>query len=163
MAATNELLMNQAHEIDKLRALQDDNDFVKTLYAQLSAIFEQNIKSLGEIASDYFQSGKNASLFMNRFSEQFKMLLSSNEVWEQIETQVNKTHNNCISRLIQIHPNLSIEERHLAMLSVLNFSSIATAICLGYKGPNVVYTKKSNLKKKLEINCSIEDYLNQLG
>ena len=146
-------------KIDQLRTSQSDADFVKTLYAHLNAAFERNLQPLGEIASDYFQSDKNATLFMSRFQKQFKQLWTNNDVWRQIEQHINDTHNNCIIRLMRLHPDLSNEELHLVMLTILDFNSMAIAICLGYKSQNVVYAMKSKLKKKLHLNSSIEEYL----
>ena len=150
---------NHEMEINKLRSSQRDSDFVKMLYAQLSLTFEQNIQPLGDIASDYFQNGNNAASFMKHFQKQFKLLWSSKEMWQQIENYINRTYNNCFSHLLDISPNLTTEERHLAMLSILGFNSMAVAICMGYKSQNVVYAMKSKLKKKLGLDCSIEEYL----
>ena len=157
-----EKLQNQVVENIKLRESQTHNEFVKSLYAQLSITFSQNIQPLGEIASDYFQVKNNATLFMKRFHAKFNSLWKSNDIWHQIENYINNNRNNCFSRLLKLHPNITNEEQHLILLLLLGFNSMAIAICLGYKSQNVVYSVKSRLKKKLKIDESIEEYIIKL-
>ena len=96
---------------------------------------------------------------MNQFSAQFLNMWTNDNVWQQIENQINKTHESFVAHFLDLHPNTSNEELRLIMLTMLRFNPMAISICLGYKSQNVVYAMKSKLKKKLGINCSIEEYI----
>ncbi|MBO4871196.1 MAG: hypothetical protein J5565_04350 [Muribaculaceae bacterium] len=162
LTTVREELQNQIDTNSKLRVLQTDTEFIKSLYAQLSVTFSQNLQPLGHIASDYFQSGNNATLFMKRFYNHFNRLWSSKDMWVQIENHINNTRNNCFAKFLELHPKISQEEKHLILLLLLGFNSMAITICLGYKSQSVIYSVKSRLKKKLRINENIDDYLLKL-
>ena len=162
LLSAQEQLNQQIIENNKLQILRNDAEFIKNLYARLYIAFEQNIQPLGKLASDYYQNEKNAVTFMKRFSSHFTKLWDNNDMWNQIKEHINNTHNNCILKFQELYPKLSQEELHLVMLTALNFNAMAIAICLGYKSQNVVYSMRSKLKKKLKINCSIEEYIQNL-
>ena len=160
LAKAQEQVLQKEQEIQELRKPQSsDSEFVSLLYSQLSSTFDQCIRPLGDLASDYFEIGNNAVVFMKHFRNHFNTLWKDQGMWLQIENYINKNHNNSIVKLTLKHSNLTDDDLHLLMLIILGFNSTAISICLCYKSLNVVYVSKSRLKRKLQISCSIEEYL----
>ncbi len=146
-------------EIGSLRQQQKDLDFIKLLYAQLSASFNNVVMSLGDLAGDYYHIGSNADLFMKRFQRKFDENWNDHDLWNQIEEHINQTHAHALERMLATHSNITQREKKLLMLTILGFSPAAIAVCLKYSNPNVTSVMRKKLEKRLGINCRLEHYL----
>ena len=112
--------------------------------------------ALGKTADDYAAHGK-AERILKEFKNRFDKIWSNDHNWEELERGIDRNHDNAMSRIRERHPDLTEQELRLLMLSIIGFSPNAIGICLGYKGADVVYTKRSRLRKKLGDDSSLLD------
>ena len=124
-------------------------------------------KSLGYIASflRYFieQSDElKPSEFLNEFRNFFQESSKSGVVdfWDFLNTQVDTLYGNTYQKLLEKHSNLSKKDIRVICMSALGFSSKMMATCLQHK-TGYIEILKNRLKKKLGINCSIQEYIKQ--
>ena len=144
----------------KLKLLQSDNEIMKLLNANMKSAFDNCISPLGDIAADYYEHGANASRFIERFNNEFQSCWREQDFWTAIEQHINQTRNNAIERITSVHHNITTSELRLIMLTILDFDATAITICLGYRNPNVLYSMKNKLKKKLGIReNTLDGYL----
>ena len=149
--------------VDMLRRKQMDTEFIQTLYAQLSAAFEDVIQSFGGMARDFTIFGKNADIFIKKFQKRMQSFVENQELWTRIETHINQSRKNALKNFCAAYPGLNEKERRLVMLTILGFDSNAIAVCLGYNGPKVVSAVRSRLKKRLSIESDLEAYVAQMS
>ena len=104
------------------------------------------------------------SEFMEKFRKGFLETPNGGEVdfWYTLRVQADQVHGGAVERLLAEHPDLNEKSIRVLCMSALGFSTEMMATCLPHKSDHIK-TLKNRLKKKLDINCSIPDYLKQLG
>ena len=104
------------------------------------------------------------SEFMEKFRKGFLETPNGGEVdfWYTLRVQADQVHGGAVERLLAEHPDLNEKSIRVLCMSALGFSTEMMATCLQHKS-DYIKTLKNRLKKKLDINCSIPDYLKQLG
>ena len=100
---------------------------------------------------------------MEKFRNEFSSCWKNEDLWSQIEILLNKDNNNALTKIYETHPTLTDVEKHLLILSILDFDSMASAICLGYRNLDVLYSKRNKLKNKLGIKVSIPSYFRSIS
>lgn len=86
--------------------------------------------------------------------------LSDDKDWKYIEPQLDKVYNNFISRLKEVHPDLSLSEIKIAAYVRMNLSTKEISEFM-HKSNRGVENERYRLRKKLglESNDSLKDYL----
>ncbi len=104
------------------------------------------------------------SEFMEKFRKGFLETPNGGEVdfWYTLRVQADQVHSGAVEKLLAEHPDLNETFIRVLCMSALGFSTEMMATCLQHKS-DYIKTLKNRLKKKLDINCSIPDYLKQLG
>ena len=104
------------------------------------------------------------SEFMEKFRKGFLETPNGGEVdfWYTLRVHADQVHGGAVERLLAEHPDLNEKSIRVLCMSALGFSTEMMATCLQHKS-DYIKTLKNRLKKKLDINCSIPDYLKQLG
>ena len=104
------------------------------------------------------------SEFMEKFRKGFLETPNGGEVdfWYTLRVQADQVHGGAVEKLLAEHTDLNEKSIRVLCMSALGFSTEMMATCLQHKS-DYINTLKNRLKKKLDINCSIPDYLKQLG
>ena len=104
------------------------------------------------------------SEFMEKFRKGFLETPNGGEVdfWYTLRVQADQVHGGAVEKLLAEHQDLNEKFIRVLCMSALGFSTEMMATCLQHKS-DYIKTLKNRLKKKLDINCSIPDYLKQLG
>ena len=152
------ILSNQ--DIERLKSTLSDAELMKLVNVQFKVAFQKCIQRLGDIATEYYEHGDEATCFIGRFKSEFDTCWKSQNFWTAMENHINASRNNAIRKIKDTHPEIAIYELHLVMLVMLDFDPMAIAICLGYKNTSVLYSMKNKLKKKLKTDSkTLEEYL----
>lgn len=162
-ALVQEALREAEATVLSLSRKNADIKFIQTLYAQMSAAFAKWIEDFAGMANDYYLYQGNAEKFMKKFKTHLEQNINGIDLWQQIESFINSTHHGALKAFREKHPEVPANELKLLMLSVLGFDVNATAICLGLRSANVVYSLKSRLKKRLHCSSAPEVYLLSIG
>jgi uncharacterized protein YneF (UPF0154 family) len=104
------------------------------------------------------------SEFMEKFRKGFLETPNGGEVdfWYTLRVQADQVHSGAVEKLLAEHPDLNETFIRVLCMSALGFSTEMMATCLQHNS-DYIRTLKNRLKKKLDINCSIPEYLKQLG
>ena len=104
------------------------------------------------------------SEFMEKFRKGFLDTPNGGEVdfWYALRVQADQVHGGAVERLLAEHPDLNEKSIRVLCMSALGFSTEMMATCLQHNS-DYIRTLKNRLKNKLDINCSIPEYLKQLG
>ena len=104
------------------------------------------------------------SEFTEKFRKGFLETPNGGEVdfWYTLRVQADQVHGGAVEKLLAEHPDLNEKSIRVLCMSALGFSTEMMATCLQHKS-DYIKTLKNRLKKKLDINCSIPEYLKQLG
>jgi ligand-binding sensor domain-containing protein/DNA-binding CsgD family transcriptional regulator len=89
--------------------------------------------------------------------------LNDDKDWKYIEPQLDKVYNNFVTRLKELHPDLSLSEVKIAAYVRMNLSTKEISEFM-HKTTRAIENDRYRLRKKIGIdkNDSLKDYLNSL-
>ena len=168
LSQENEELQALAKKVQQTESdLSTDKDYANLENERLKE--KQLSKSLEYIAGllhTFIQQSHELkpSEFTEKFRKGFLETPNGGEVdfWYTLRVQADQVHGGAVEKLLAEHPDLNETFIRVLCMSALGFSTEMMATCLQHKS-DYINTLKNRLKKKLDINCSIPDYLKQLG
>ena len=168
LSQENEELQALAKKVQQTESdLSTDKDYANLENERLKE--KQLSKSLEYIAGllhTFIQQSHELkpSEFMEKFRKGFLETPNGGEVdfWYTLRVQADQVHGGAVEKLLAEHPDLNEKSIRVLCMSALGFSTEMMATCLQHKS-DYIKTLKNRLKKKLDINCSIPEYLKQLG
>lgn len=112
-----------------------------------------------EIMEECYHSSKKTQLEKIRDIVQFQK--ESENKWTQLYSYLDLEYNGVISQTKSRYPNLNDKDLLLIAMSTLDFSYIQMAMILGYKDASSMGSAKLRLAKKMGLDGSINEYINQ--
>ena len=101
----------------------------------------------------------------NRIAENMKRIVkfqdSNKENWEKLYAYIDLEHNNIMTRTREQYPQLNDKDMLLLALSCMGYSYIQTAIIMGYSNATSVSVLKQRLAKKMGLECTLNEYIEQ--
>ena len=101
----------------------------------------------------------------NRIAENMKRIVkfqdSNKENWEKLYAYIDLEHNNIMTRTRGQYPQLNDKDMLLLALSCMGYSYIQTAIIMGYSNATSVSVLKQRLAKKMGLDCTLNEYIEQ--
>ena len=82
--------------------------------------------------------------------------------WTQLYHYIDAEHNNIIEKTRSTYPQLNEKDLLLIALTCMGFSYIQIAIIMGYSNATSVSTIKQRLAKKMHLEGSLNDYINDM-
>ncbi|MBQ6165961.1 MAG: hypothetical protein IJK41_00785 [Muribaculaceae bacterium] len=99
----------------------------------------------------------------NRIAENMKRIVkfqdSNKDNWVKLYDYIDLEHNNIMTRTREQYPELNDRELLLLALTCMGFSYIQIAIIMGYSNATSVSVIKQRLVKKMELDCSLNEYI----
>ncbi len=103
----------------------------------------------------------------NRIAENMKRIVkfqdSNKDNWAKLYDYIDMEHNNIMTRTRENYPQLNDRDLLLLALTCMGFSYIQTAIIMGYSNATSVSVIKQRLAKKMGLDCSLNEYIEQNG
>ena len=101
----------------------------------------------------------------NRIAENMKRIVkfqdSNKDNWVKLYDYIDVEHNNIMTRTRETYPDLNDRELLLLALTCMGFSYIQIAIIMGYSNATSVSVIKQRLVKKMGLDCSLNEYIQQ--
>ena len=85
----------------------------------------------------------------------------NNNMWETLYDYIDIEYDGIISKTKANYPQLNDKELLLIALTTLQFSYIQIAMVLGYANATTISGNKQRVAKKMNLDCSLNDYINQ--
>ena len=146
----------QIHELELLQEnLQRHNIDDETLKGLVST----HLRMITEIMEECYHSSNKSQLKKIRDIVQFQK--ESENKWTQLYQYLDLEYNGAISQTKSRYPTLNDKDLLLIAMSTLDFSYIQMAMILGYKDASSMGSAKLRLAKKMGLNGSINEYINQ--
>ena len=144
------------------RTLEIKNSNINSLQNLVNQLFSQQFTKLDELCNIYFEyqdSSKMKSKVYDAINDIIKNLGNEPSTMNEMENLINKYYDNLMRDFRNDFPNLREDEYKLFIYLVVGFSSRAIAVLLQVK-TDVVYNRKSSLKRKIKLNeeCKQDNY-----
>ena len=99
----------------------------------------------------------------NRIAENMKRIVkfqdSNKDNWVRLFDYIDLEHNNIMTRTRENYPDLNDRELLLLALTCMGFTYIQIAIIMGYSNATSVSVIKQRLVKKMGLDCSLNEYI----
>ena len=99
----------------------------------------------------------------NRIAENMKRIVkfqdSNKDNWVKLFDYIDLEHNNIMTRTRENYPDLNDRELLLLALTCMGFTYIQIAIIMGYSNATSVSVIKQRLVKKMGLDCSLNEYI----
>ena len=103
----------------------------------------------------------------NRIAENMKRIVkfqdSNKDNWVKLYDYIDLEHNDIMSRTRENYPQLNDRELLLLALTCMGYSYIHIAIIMGYSNATSVSVIKQRLVKKMGLECSLNEYIQNDG
>ena len=101
----------------------------------------------------------------NRIAENMKRIIkfqdSNRDNWVKLYDYIDLEHNNIMTRTREQYPQLNDKDLLLLALTCMGYSYIQTAIIMGYSNATSVSVLKQRLAKKMGLECTLNEYIEQ--
>ena len=145
----SEMAMDSTH----LQAIQDMEKKKSESLEYIAGVLHHFIKQSHEL---------KPTEFLNEFRAYFQGSSKEGKVdfWDLLNTQIEILYGSAYQKMLESHPKLSDKDIKAISMLVLGFSSNMMATCLQHKS-EYIETLKNRIKKKMGINCSVQEHLKQ--
>jgi len=103
----------------------------------------------------------------NRIAENMKRIVkfqdSNKDNWVKLYDYIDLEHDNIMTRTRENYPQLNDRELLLLALTCMGYSYIHIAIIMGYSNATSVSVIKQRLVKKMGLECSLNEYIQNHG
>lgn len=137
----------------KAKAHDEENE---ALRSAVNNLFEQQFVTIEQLVSSYYEYQGTKNEQRQIYSNVMKLVtaLGSDEKnLRELENFVDKYKSNLMSHFREAFPEMKPEDRALFLYSVLGFSSRTISVLLKEK-IDVIYNRKSRLKRKISLSAS---------
>ena len=127
---------------------------------QSHEMFQKNhIQTIKQIQECFHLYSQSPSVFTRHFNEILDSEKNNENFWNELVYYADKKYNGKITQIKNTYPNLNEKEIRILTMICCDFSNLEITIAMGYKHVTRIYSKKQELIKKLNLDCSLEDFL----
>ena len=152
-----ELKDRSQSQINDLSNLQDNINELKINDERLKGFILSHMGMMREMIEACYHEPNN------RIAENMKRIVkfqdSNKDNWVKLYDYIDLEHNNIMSRTRENYPELNDRELLLLALTCMGFSYIQIAIIMGYSNATSVSVIKQRLVKKMGLDCSLNEYI----
>lgn len=154
-----ELKDQSQSQMNDLTGLQGNISEMKINDERLKGFIASNMGMMREMIEACYHEPNN------RIAENMKRIVkfqdSNRDNWVKIYDYIDLEHNNIMTLTRQQYPQLNDRDLLLLALTCMGFSYIQTAIIMGYSNATSVSVIKQRLAKKMGLDCSLNEYIEQ--
>ena len=154
-----ELKDQSQSQMNDLTGLQGNISEMKINDERLKGFIASNMGMMREMIEACYHEPNN------RIAENMKRIVkfqdSNRDNWVKLYDYIDLEHNNIMTRTRQQYPQLNDRDLLLLALTSMGFSYIQTAIIMGYSNATSVSVIKQRLAKKMGLDCSLNEYIEQ--
>ena len=154
-----ELKDQSQSQMNDLTGLQGNISEMKINDERLKGFIASNMGMMREMIEACYHEPNN------RIAENMKRIVkfqdSNRDNWVKIYDYIDLEHNNIMTRTRQQYPQLNDRDLLLLALTSMGFTYIQTAIIMGYSNATSVSVIKQRLAKKMGLDCSLNEYIEQ--
>ena len=154
-----ELKDQSQNQMNDLTGLQGNISEMKINDERLKGFIASNMGMMREMIEACYHEPNN------RIAENMKRIVkfqdSNRDNWVKLYDYIDLEHNNIMTLTRQRYPQLNDRDLLLLALTCMGFSYIQTAIIMGYSNATSVSVIKQRLAKKMGLDCSLNDYIDQ--
>ena len=146
IAELNTVLKNAGNSSENYKTALDD------LHASIRKIHGLRLHHLDELCSEYYIYGQTTSRYRRIFkpAEALVKSLSDSQEYHIIESTVNQFKQDIMSKARTELHDLKEEDFRLLCYLYAGFSPSAISLMMCYEKVDIIYTRKSRLKRKIE-------------
>ena len=152
-----ELKDRSQSQINDLSNLQDNINELKINDERLKGFILSHMGMMREMIEACYHEPNN------RIAENMKRIVkfqdSNKDNWVKLYDYIDLEHNNIMARTRENYPELNDRELLLLALTCMGFSYIQIAIIMGYSNATSVSVIKQRLVKKMGLDCSLNEYI----
>ena len=127
---------------------------------QSHEIFQKNhIHTIKQIQECIHLYSYSPSVFAKHFNDILDSGKKNDNFWKELVYYADKKYNGKITQIKTMYPNLNEKEIRILTMICCDFSNLEITIAMGYKHTTRIYGKKQELIKKLNLDCTLEDFL----
>ena len=154
----SELRNETSSQLRELDALQKKIGDLGIRDNKLKDFFESNLLLVREVIEECYNTPN--SKLVQRFKKIFSYQEQNRDKWIQLYEYIDIRYNNILSYTMKLYPLLNEKDLLLLSLTILDFSCVQIAMVAGYSNPTSVGAIRQRLAKKMELNCSLKQYIN---
>ena len=154
----NELKNESDSQLNTLNQLQQNLGTLKNVDEPIKEFINTQLSLLRDITVACYHEPQN------KLSNQLKDMLQFNESnrqnWVGLYDYIDVEYNNIMTITRKKYPHLNDKDMLLLALSCLGFSYVQIAIIMGYSNHTSIGTLKYRLAEKMNLDGSLNDYIN---
>lgn len=154
-----ELKDQSQSQMNDLTGLQGNINEMKINDERLKGFIASNMGMMREMIEACYHEPNN------RIAENMKRIVkfqdSNRDNWVKLYDYIDLEHNNIMTHTRQQYPQLNDRDLLLLALTSMGFTYIQTAIIMGYSNATSVSVIKQRLAKKMGLDCSLNEYIEQ--
>ena len=120
---------------------------------------DQLVQMQQSYSNDVFSSKFERSFMLNKKNED---KIGTGDFWLNMQSLADATFGKGLKSLQERYPKLSKDDLYIIALKFLGFSYITIAVCMRYKDKSYVSKKKKRILKKLGLDMSFDEFIEQL-
>jgi hypothetical protein len=156
-----ELKDQSRNQITDLTELQHSINELKINDERLKMFISSNMGMMREMIEACYHEPNN------RIAENMKRIVkfqdSNKDNWVKLYDYIDMEHNNIMTRTREQYPQLNDKDLMLLALTCMGYSYIQTAIIMGYSNATSVSVLKQRLAKKMGLDCTLNEYIENNG
>ena len=152
-----ELKDQSQSQMNDLTGLQGNISEMKINDERLKGFIASNMGMMREMIEACYHEPNN------RIAENMKRIVkfqdSNRDNWVKLYDYIDLEHDNIMTRTRENYPQLNDRELLLLALTCMGFTYIQIAIIMGYSNATSVSVIKQRLVKKMGLDCSLNEYI----
>jgi hypothetical protein len=146
----------------KIRELEQLQDKINDLDIQdnkLKDYFDSHLWVMREIIEQCYHIPN--SKLVQKLKNTLCYQEQNKDQWTKLNFYIDMRYNHILSKTMKQYPQLNDRDILLVALTTLDFSCIQIAMILGYSNPTSIGVVRQRLAKKMGIDCTLKQYIDQ--
>ena len=155
----NDLMEESQNHVSDINTLRRNIDQLKIRDSQLKDFITSYIELMGDVTEACYHSPKN--VLSNEISRLFQIKEENKDRWVELYSYIDNEYNQIITDTINKYSQLNDRDILLLALTCLDFSCAQIAIITGYSNATSISGNRQRLAKKMGLDHSLQEYINQ--
>lgn len=158
-AIISELRETTDAKIRELEQLQDKINDLDIQDNKLKDYFDSHLWVMREIIEQCYHIPN--SKLVQKLKNTLCYQEQNKDQWTKLNFYIDMRYNHILSKTMKQYPQLNDRDILLVALTTLDFSCIQIAMILGYSNPTSIGVVRQRLAKKMGIDCTLKQYIDQ--
>ncbi len=146
-------------QIRELEQLQDKVNDLDIQDNKLKDYFDSHLWVMREIIEQCYHIPN--SKLVQKLKNTLCYQEQNKDQWTKLNFYIDMRYNHILSKTMKQYPQLNDRDILLVALTTLDFSCIQIAMILGYSNPTSIGVVRQRLAKKMGIDCTLKQYIDQ--